>query len=562
MSIGRSPRTGKGRQSVAVAAHRFARRALCAATAASLILFAFNSLTRWRNFSPDGMNYVDVANHIAAGQGIAQATLGFNQPRLDIAATIPEPMTTQAPLYPVLIAALVRLGVPAADAALWIAAVAHALVVAAAYALGRRLYGETVALVAAVGLLFYAPLREVGAQAWSETTAIVLVLASLWLVAAPRGASMATAALAGLAGGLAFACRYAVWPAAVIAAIPLVARAVADVRGRRHDARRSLWALLLYALGVALPVGLVVWRNVLLVGRAGGPAPNPAALAPFSHIRGTVGAVCGRYLGVFEPVVELGLVLVFVAVCVIVLAARHRLRAALWATLVADRRYLLWGWAFGYLLVLILYASRFHIDPIGPRLVAPAGVALVVGAAALVAQAVPLASEPRRRLVSLLLVGALVAAGREAWLLVRTPPHDLQDEIARSGRLRWIAQATTDADLVIGEKTMDVPFYFGGRAAVSFSPYPFNDRPDYAQIRAYADRHCGEYRHVYLVLRRSYADDADWRHFLGPFVADLVAGRLERYPDVVPVQTFDDGYAFEIHCRTMERGPGRRQEGT
>jgi hypothetical protein len=549
-------------ESVAVAAHPFARRALFVATAAYLTLFAYNSLTRWRNFSPDGMNYVDVANQVAAGRGIAQATLGFNQPRLDVAATIPEPMIAQAPLYPVLIAALVRLGVPAADGALWIAAVAHALVVVAAYGLGRRLYGESVALVAGVGLLFYAPLREVGAQAWSETTAIVFVLASLWLVAAPRGASIATAALAGLASGLGFACRYAVWPAALIAAIPLVARAVADVRAGRHGARRRLWALVLYAFGVALPVGLVVWRNLRVVGRAGGPESNPAALAPFAHIRGTVGAVCGRFLGVFDPVVELGLALVFVAACGIALGARHRLRAALWATLVADRRYLLWSWAFGYLFVLILYAARFHIDPIGPRLVAPAGVALVVAAAALVAQAVPLAPEPRRRLLALLLAGAVVAAGREAWLLARTPPHDLQSEIAQSGRLRWIAQATTAADLIIGEKTMDVPFYFGGRSAVSFSPYPFNDRPDYARIRAVADRHCGEYRHVYLVLRRSYADDEDWRHFLGPFVADLVAGRLERYPDVVPVQTFDDGYAFEIHCRTMEPGPGRRQEGT
>lgn len=48
------------------------------------------------------MNYVDVARNISAGRGIAQSTLGFNQPYLfDEASPIPSPMTSQSPLYPI-----------------------------------------------------------------------------------------------------------------------------------------------------------------------------------------------------------------------------------------------------------------------------------------------------------------------------------------------------------------------------------------------------------------------------------------------------------------------------
>ena len=58
-----------------------------------LILFGLNSLGRLRRFSPDSMNYVDVARNIAAGRGIVQSTLGFNQPHWDPKGTIPTPIT-------------------------------------------------------------------------------------------------------------------------------------------------------------------------------------------------------------------------------------------------------------------------------------------------------------------------------------------------------------------------------------------------------------------------------------------------------------------------------------
>ena len=110
---------------------------------AYIVLFVFNSLTRTRYFSNDSMNYVDVARNISAGRGIVQSTLGFNQPYLfEETSRIPNPMTSQSPLYPILIALLSLFGIPHADSALLISGLALGGVIFMAYLLGRDLYDE------------------------------------------------------------------------------------------------------------------------------------------------------------------------------------------------------------------------------------------------------------------------------------------------------------------------------------------------------------------------------------------------------------------------------------
>src|SRR5438105_2159356 len=68
-----------------------------------LALFVFNAVTRTGRFSPDSMNYVNVARNIKAGKGITQPTLGFNQPRISPYDAIPAPLIAHPPLYPLMI---------------------------------------------------------------------------------------------------------------------------------------------------------------------------------------------------------------------------------------------------------------------------------------------------------------------------------------------------------------------------------------------------------------------------------------------------------------------------
>src|SRR4051812_11464315 len=98
---------------------------LCVALLAIYALwFAFNSYTRTRQFEDgDTMNFIDVARHIVSGQGVTQATLGFNQPRFSVDDPIPTPLTHQPPLYPLMIASLSQTGLAFTDAALLISIV-------------------------------------------------------------------------------------------------------------------------------------------------------------------------------------------------------------------------------------------------------------------------------------------------------------------------------------------------------------------------------------------------------------------------------------------------------
>src|SRR3954468_1761071 len=91
-----------------------ARRLVLIAAIAYLALLTFNWVTRTGRFSPDSMNYVNIARNIVAGQGVTQPTLGFNQADWKLDDKPPVPVTVHGPLYPALIALVSQTGLSAA----------------------------------------------------------------------------------------------------------------------------------------------------------------------------------------------------------------------------------------------------------------------------------------------------------------------------------------------------------------------------------------------------------------------------------------------------------------
>jgi len=194
----------------------FTQWILVLAIAAYLGLFGFNSLTRLRQFSPDSMNYVDVARSIVNGRGITQSTLGYNQYHFVVEGEIPTPFVTQPPVYPLLIALTSRFAIPYPDAALLVSTIFYGLVLLATFLMMRAWYDEQAALLTVACLLFYYPLLRVSSFAWSEPVGIAFCFAAFWLLAHTRQASVRQGQLVFLAGlvmGLAFSTRYAFLPA-------------------------------------------------------------------------------------------------------------------------------------------------------------------------------------------------------------------------------------------------------------------------------------------------------------------------------------------------------------
>src|SRR5262245_4331149 len=259
-----------------------ALRAILVLILALAALQAHLSLTRSRRFSPDSMNYVNVARNLLAGRGLSQDTLGFNQGDFTTQLAFPEPFTVQGPLFPILIAALGLLGISAADAALLVPALAYPAILWAGFLLARRAWGERAALLALLLLVSSEPLRLIGGAAWAEAPGILLLLLSLLLLLRDR------AFAAGLLGGLAFAERYP-----LLIGLPLGAAGLLVSRdGARGAARRAG----VFALGFLLVAGPVLARNLTLTGRWSGAVRNPAESGPLDHIASAAEILFGQYL--------------------------------------------------------------------------------------------------------------------------------------------------------------------------------------------------------------------------------------------------------------------------
>ena len=261
-------------------------------------------------------------------------------------------------------------------------------------------------------------------------------------------------------------------------------------------------------------------------------------------ITGIARQLFGSYFGpAFAGMQIIALSLLLVALC-IPFAARGDFRS-IKEILFDDNRFLLLLWSFGYLAFLIVVKSSFDLGDI-PRLVIPAGITLGIVVSALV---VRVTKARTSWIMSLTMVLLLLAIVREVRVTLSYPVLNFGAIIPISERLDWIEKNTSDRDLIIGDDTMDIPFYLQRTSTISFSPYPTSDYPTYNGIVAYSRRHCNEYRDIYLVLRTYSPDKQTWTRSYGDFFADLAFSRIESYPQIALVAHLSDATVFKIQCR-------------
>jgi hypothetical protein len=500
-----------------------------------IIFFGYNVLTRYQRFTSDSMNYVDIARNICRGYGISQTALGFNEPYFTLRDRIPIPVTSQPPLYPLLICMLSRTGLPFTQAALLIAVLGYGGTLWASALLAHDLYDLRVALVSVACLLFFHPLRIIAMSAWSETSGACLVLLSLWCVLHALSTTGPViwflACLAGLLAGLAFATRYAFLPAIVLCLGLLL---------QVQDAPRAFFCLLLCCLGFALPTTPLLLRNYLLKGKLIGTARYPSTQGPGVLLRETFRLLLGGYgcssFQELQIVLLEGSLLLF---CTLFLVS-HQWMEGLQTLMLENERFVLFLWPLIYLVFVIYQRSRVHFDSIRPRLIAPAGIPLVIVWTASLIESTHWDGAWWSQ-IALALVG--IALFREYRYWRAMPRRQLRQNIDASERLSWVARHRGKRVLFVGDDVVDLPFYFEVHA-ISFSPFPYTSYLDYSFLMAYLSQHRGAYDQVYLVLRKRYARASAWSYYYGPFIAWLVRG--QKYPSITFLQEVKDGYIFSL----------------
>ena len=385
--------------------------------------------------------------------------------------------------------------------------------------------------------MFYDPSRWIGDWAWTEPIGITFLLLSLLLLARKgTKANRLIVFTAGLASGLAFTTRYALAPLFGVGILFLILNS-RSWKGKLADVG-------LYASGFAIPTGLILARNFLVVGSLM-PSLHPARTGLWENLVTVLQTTFGGYLTGLPPGLQIGLLGLSALAIGVVLAVRRDLARGLRDVFVSQRRYLLLLWAALYLIFLIVQRCFSYFD-IDARTIAPAGVTLVLLASAVVVRAARLPVYYARFFALVLL---LVAIWGEARATFRAPVLDFQETIRNSERLSWIAKHTSEKDLIIGDDVVDIPFFFNRGSTLSFSPFPYTDYPTYEKIMAYAQRYCRYYDNIYLVIRRNAASEEDWRFYFGDFFADLVFGYARNYRGITVVQPLSDGTVFQIECR-------------
>jgi hypothetical protein len=158
-------------------------------------------------------------------------------------------------------------------------------------------------------------------------------------------------------------------------------------------------------------------------------------------------------------------------------AVRSRIRGALPAEACP-----LAAWAIGYPPLIVLVAAWVGVDVPGFRLLGPGAFFLALVALGVLARATTFPARVAAVLAvaSLLVTGAALA--QRAW---QSPPVPMDRVISWSPRLTWIRDHVGPEDLLIGDDSVDLPYYFSGadggpRRVASFSPLPYMaplDRP-------------------------------------------------------------------------------------
>lgn len=514
-----------------------ARRLVLIAAIAYLGLLTFNWVTRTGRFSPDSMNYVNIARNIMTGQGVTQPTLGFNQADWSLNDKPPVPVTVHGPLYPILIALVSQTSLSPARSALLVAAAGFVAIAVLIFLLGAEFYDERTGIAAVGLLLIYYPMRWMTGCAWADPVGIAMALGSLYAMEKRRdGRSRGFTLASGLLAGMAFSTKYAF--------VPLIPVGVIALFLRKETTAKKLTDIAIYAIGFAIPAGFVA-INILRATGSLIPVSNPVRVLMAENVKETFTALLAQYANESLPEWQVGILSAAVLGLLVVLATQRQLRSGLNDIFVSRGRWILTLFAISYVLFLIVLRSRSYFD-IDVRTIAPAGVILVLLWTALVIRALRIPA-------TIIAVSAIALLLFETWTQVRAgmtkSPISFEKPIRQSERLTWIASNTSDNDLIIGDDVIDIPFFIHRPFTLSFSPFPYTAHPEYEKIMAYARKHCREYGSVFLVLHRNTATEEQWRYAFGDFIADLVAGDVDRYPGIYPLTVLDNGLVFRVNCR-------------
>lgn len=481
-----------------------------------LVLFAvcvgIQSLAFSGRFSPDSVIYVDMAENIAAGEGITSSIV-----RLGSHVELPVPVTWYAPLYPALLTSGIWLGFDTASFALLVAAAGLGLLLLVSYLTLKNIFDAEPAMFGTALLPAFGPVVVAAESAWSETLGLTFLMLTFWCLAKSTGSRQGSEGpgskwlfLAGLSAGLAYATRYALLPLALLCGFWIVVTSWQHSKNLRRTATNGA----LFFAGWAIAALPIIGRNVYYAGsfRGGRMDTSQTSLAEAAaQLYETAKAT--------NPQSDLVAQVAFISTAALILAGtwlRVRRRnprneevsphPANWSAI-----YLLALWPVVYLVCLIYAKTQAMIDPLGDRLVLPASAVILLLGGAGLARAFRPARFPTVLAAVAIMASSLYVVGPMTDNILRgraTFQNNLWQGPRLPEALVFLEQHVTQGDLVIAEDGLFIPLFLRRTRTVYF---PSSETPLAQDLAPYRERYAN--RQLFLVLGvqdNNLASEEDW----------------------------------------------------
>ncbi len=429
--------------------------------------------------SPDSLHYADIARTFSRGEGLAMYHLNLGS------RAVPDPFLYWPPLFPVLLAGGLKLGLGMEGAFRFVLALSLLLSFLGVSWTAGLLGGKRFGLLCGAAWLALFPFQKFWFHAWSEVP--FTALAALALAFLARGSFRPSSPWwflpAGIAGGLAALCRY---PGIVV--LPLAGLAILAAARVEKSALLSKRNLLRAALFLA-PFLLLflpwVFRNLALGGPFG-PPRKPALEGALFYQAGGLLSVTLRLL--YLPAALAGVLFI--------LGRWGREDEKGWNKSVFL---LLSGFLVFYGGLLLVLGGMIRFDRIGRRLGGPMLVSLLPLALAGGYVLSEKVWRKRPALSALPLVSLLPAVLWAGALFVRGFPLGGDKRMLSPRVAEWIRSHTRAGSLFVGPRSWWVP-YQAGRPVLE-SGYPEQEPLTFEGVEAFLSRFPGRFPAVYLLVQ-------------------------------------------------------------
>ena len=476
-----------------------------------------------------------MASNIAAGKGVTQSAINFNQ-SLDFDADpqIPYPYIAQPAVYPILLSIGIKLGFTPLASARIISILSILGILAGMVALSYLTNNARHAYLFLILTTLFLPFRSIIAYVWTEPLALAFLLfsISIYLLYVKRldgRLLLLSGFLAGLAAGTRF-----------VLALLFVVYLLDQFLHRSSWKKLISNSFLLLSTGSITIIPVLVY-TYLVTGRML-PEQLPTDKSFWTNVSDVFSSMFTEVFYYHGTLFTIGLVILLLIGFVLF----YKWKKMTESLSLSDRRIfqILFTWSISYLVVVIIQRSITFFSPLNSRIL------IMVTIFFLFAIGYLLIKQYQNHMVilnALYLMMVIFGCYKEVVTLVNLPGMNPILELSESSRIKWLRKNTTPEDLILGDNTVDVAL-LRGNDSVSFSAVPYTYNLQYEPLSRYLSRHCAEYPKVYMVIQNLIHKNYELDLKYGSFIADLLNKDYSHYKEFNLIDSPPELIIYQISC--------------